>query len=75
VPNESPKQLFGKRLREIRETKNISQEKLAEFAGGHRNTIGNLERGQGNPTFDYIMKVAQALKIKPSILFELIPKQ
>ena len=69
----SPRQLFGQRLREIREAKGISQERLAEMVEGHRNYIGRLERGETNPSFDYIVKVAKALKVKPAMLFELIP--
>jgi len=46
----------------VREDKGISQEKLAELMGGHRNTIGKIERGELNFTFDYSIKIARALK-------------
>lgn len=68
----TPRQLFGQRLREIREEKGLSQEGLAELLNGHRNYIGRLERGETNPSFDYIVKVAKALKVKPATLLELI---
>jgi hypothetical protein len=35
--------------------------------GGHRNTIGKLERGETNFTFDYVVEIARALKVKPSV--------
>jgi hypothetical protein len=34
---------------------------------------GRLERGETNMTFDYIIKIAKALRVKPSTLFDLIP--
>ncbi len=37
---------------------------------GHRNTIGKLERGETNFTFDYVVKIAQALKVRPSVFFD-----
>ena len=64
------RQSFGKRLRAVREDKGISQEKLAELMGGHRNTIGKIERGELNFTFDYSIKIARALKVRPSVLFD-----
>jgi transcriptional regulator with XRE-family HTH domain len=74
LSNATEKSIYsGKRLREAREARHISQEKLAELVDGHRNTIGKLERGEVNFTFDYMMKVARILKVKPSKLMDLIP--
>ena len=38
---------FGKRVREMRKSKGISQERLAEMAGIDRSYMGNIERGEG----------------------------
>lgn len=37
--------IFGRRVREIRLEKGISQERLAELAGIDRSYMGNIERG------------------------------
>ncbi len=41
---------FGKRVREVRKSKGISQERLAEMAGIDRSYMGNIERGEKNIT-------------------------
>jgi transcriptional regulator with XRE-family HTH domain len=40
---------FGEQLRTLRKQRNLAQERLAEVASLHRNEIGVLERGQGEP--------------------------
>lgn len=64
------RKLFGKRLRELREERRLSQEKLADLAGLHRNYIGNIERGENGIGIDNIMLLARTLKVKPGVLFE-----
>ena len=48
----TPRILFGKRLRELRLERKISQEKLAEVSDLHRNYVGVLERGGQSPSLD-----------------------
>jgi len=71
--NKNPGRLFAQRLRELREAAGISQEKLAEKANLHRNTVGIIERGQQIPTLDVICKLAHALDLKPYQLIDHIP--
>lgn len=59
-------EIFGKVLRELREEKNISQEKLAEYCDLDRTYISLLERGLRQPTITTIFKVSKALNISPS---------
>lgn len=61
---------LGDRLREERLKRHLSQEKLAELAGVHRNYIGLIERAELDPAISYIEKVAKALKVKISDLVE-----
>jgi transcriptional regulator with XRE-family HTH domain len=50
--------IFGERLRELRLERGISQEKLAELAGLHRNYIGHLERGEKTASLDVIVRLS-----------------
>ena len=67
-----PRRLFGKRLRELRQERGVSQEKLAEMANLHRNYVGVLERGVQSASLDAICKLARALKVRPADLLSTI---
>lgn len=54
---------FGKRLREIREYRNISQESLANNAEISISQVSRLERGLLNPTLSTIIQLASALNV------------
>lgn len=53
---------FGKKLRECRETKNLSQSELARKLDAHHSIIGRYERDEVKPTVDVIKKLAEALE-------------
>jgi transcriptional regulator with XRE-family HTH domain len=55
--------LFGQRLREIREQKGISQEKLAALAGLNRTYISKIERGERNVSLETAARLASVLEI------------
>lgn len=55
---------FGKRLREIRINKGLSQEELAGLCNLHRTYISSVERGKRNISIVNIEKIAAVLKIK-----------
>jgi transcriptional regulator with XRE-family HTH domain len=61
---------FGERMKKLRLQKGLSQERLGDIAGLHRTYIGSIERGEQNISVDNIAKIAKALKVKPSHLFE-----
>jgi transcriptional regulator with XRE-family HTH domain len=61
---------FGERVRELRRKAGLSQEELATAADLDRSYIGGVERGERNVSLVNIHKIAQALRTKPSALFE-----
>ena len=63
-------QKFGKRLKFLRLERNLTQLELAEILDMSPNFIGMIERGERNTTVENVFKIARALGIKPSILFE-----
>ncbi|WP_026569306.1 MULTISPECIES: helix-turn-helix domain-containing protein [Sediminibacillus] len=63
--------VVGERLRAIRKQQVLSQEELAHLSGLHPTYIGQLERGEKNPTINTIHKVTLSLGIPISELFRL----
>jgi transcriptional regulator with XRE-family HTH domain len=53
---------LGKRLRQLRLKKGVSQDKLAVEDGIGDNQIGNIERGEINATALTLAKIALVLK-------------
>lgn len=51
---------FGKRVREIRKSKRLSQEALALSCELDRTYIGGVERGERNISFVNIYRIAEA---------------
>lgn len=62
--------IIGNRIRSYRKIKGLSQEKLSELASCHPTYIGQLERGEKNATIESIEKIAEALNISLSQLFD-----
>lgn len=56
--------LFGKRLKEIRKSRNITQEQLAEIVGLEPKQICRIENGACFTTFEKLQKIAQTLNIE-----------
>jgi transcriptional regulator with XRE-family HTH domain len=59
---------FGKRVRELRRQKKLSQEAFAEIAELDRSYMGALERGEQNPSLWIVARIADALGITLSEL-------
>lgn len=60
--------MFGDHVREIRKSKGLSQEALAEKVGIHRTYVGMIERGEKNITLLNIIKISSALDVPPHTL-------
>lgn len=54
---------IAKNIRQLRETRGLSQEQLSKLSGVPRPTWSNLESGTANPTVQVLLKVAGALQI------------
>lgn len=62
--------LFGKRIRELRESTGLSQEKFALKIGMDRTYYSSVESGKRNISIKNIKKIADGLDISLSELFE-----
>lgn len=57
------------KLKEIREGKKITQEKLASLVGVTRQTIINIEKGKYKPTVLLALKISRVLNCRVEDLF------
>jgi len=65
-PQTGPEKAFGRALREIRESKAISQERLALDCGLDRTYISLIERGINSPSIRVVVRIATILNVPPS---------
>ena len=70
APRSPTHRAFGQAIREIRHERGLSQERLADESDLDRTLVGKVERGEGNPSFESLLKIAAALGVRPSTLFE-----
>jgi transcriptional regulator with XRE-family HTH domain len=59
---------LGQAIRQLRLAAGISQEGLADRCGMHRTYVGGIERGERNVSFRNLLKLADALDVRPSEL-------
>jgi len=62
---------FGKKLREIRKQKGVSQESLAYETDLHLSQIGRIERGEINTSISFVFLFAKVLDVSPAEFFNL----
>jgi transcriptional regulator with XRE-family HTH domain len=65
-PQAGPEKAFGQALREVRQAKKVSQERLALEGGFDRTYISLIERGINSPTIRIVVRIAAMLKVPPS---------
>lgn len=63
------KNLLGKRIKEIRKKRGLTQEKLAELAGIEIPSLSNIENGKNYPNNDTLEKLSDALSLRPYELY------
>jgi transcriptional regulator with XRE-family HTH domain len=61
---EEIQQLFGRRVRELRRSRGLTQEALAKAAGLDDKHIGALERAEKTPSLEAIGRLAKALQVE-----------
>lgn len=64
------KELFGLRIKHLRESKGWTQEYLAERMDISTNYLSSIERGKENPTFDMLINLSNALEVEMWELFD-----
>ncbi len=64
------KEKLGKRIQEIRKSKNLTQEKLAEMIGIDTPNLSNIERGKRFVSSDTLEKIIKSLNVKEKDLFD-----
>ena len=62
--------LIGKKIREFRKMRQISQSTLSEMADLSPGYISYIENGSKIPSLDTIVHIANALEITPDVLLE-----
>jgi transcriptional regulator with XRE-family HTH domain len=63
------RQKFGKRLRQIREQRRMTQERFAETLDLSVDFLSLIERGRNAPSFETLDKIAKRLRMSVSDLF------
>lgn len=60
---------FGKNVARLRKQKNMTQSDLAKAIGVNKQTISNIEKGDGYPTFNNLEKISCVLEADAVQLF------
>jgi transcriptional regulator with XRE-family HTH domain len=63
-------QIFGRNVRRLRRDSGLSQEALADEVDLAVTYVGQIERGQRNPTLDVVERFAKVLRVKPLDLLQ-----
>ncbi|MBF7092325.1 helix-turn-helix transcriptional regulator [Flavobacterium sp. ALJ2] len=61
---------LGIHIRQLREKKGMSQQDLADDCGITQNQVGRIERAEINTTVKTLVKIANALDLKPKDLLD-----
>ncbi len=68
---ENLNEIVAKNLRSIREEKKLSLDKVAELTGVSKSMLGQIERGESNPTITTVWKIANGLKVSFTTLINI----
>ena len=70
MANEGLIKEFGSRIKQLRQAKNLSQEKLSFATGFHRTYIGMIERGERNISLTNMAVFAKVFEVTVSVLLD-----
>lgn len=75
MANEDVKVLFGRRVRQLRKERGVSQEAFAHQIQIDRSYFGSIERGERNVSLENICLIARGLGVAPAELlrFDALP--
>lgn len=73
-PRSGPEKAFGQVVREIRDSRGLSQMDLYMESGLDRTFISAIERGIQSPTLKTIVRLSRALDVKPSEMMRRMEK-
>lgn len=62
--------LFGRRIKELRKSKKMTQEQLSEILGLYQKQIGNIETGSYFTTMPNLEKLAEIFEVEIKDLFD-----
>ncbi len=65
------KELFSKRLKELRDEKELSQKEVAELLGVAVSTYANWEQGRRAPSIDDIFNLLYVFDVDANELFDI----
>lgn len=54
---------FGEHLKKLRQSKEMSQEKLGNLINVPQSTIGRIERGESNPNLCLLIAIAKIIEV------------
>ncbi|KLU65583.1 MULTISPECIES: helix-turn-helix transcriptional regulator [Desulfosporosinus] len=63
-------EVVGKNIKLFRQTKGLTQERLAELVNVSSSYIGYLERGLRSPSLDLLARIGTALDVEPTVLLD-----
>ena len=64
------KKKFGKRLRQLRLSRNLSQDQLCDKLDMNASMLSNFETGKNAPALETMIKISKALDAEPNEIFD-----
>lgn len=61
---------FGRNVKRLRIEQHINKKSFSQMCGIGRPLLDEIERGESNIRLSYIQRIAEALSVDPSVLFE-----